>query len=115
MGATAVHTLSRFHTPPDMSLDAWQRERRRQFGGEQPFRLKNRGTEPVFSEFQVTNPRSAGSYRVAIRGLRPGDNYYSCADCATNSLGTCKLVETMGGIRVSGGRRPWTLTEGPLD
>ena len=93
MGATAVRKLSRLHKPSDMSLEAWQRELRRQFGREQSFTLTNHGTEPVFSEFQVTNPRSGSTYRVAIRGPRPGDNYCSCPDFATNSLGTCKHVE----------------------
>lgn len=93
MGATAVRKLSRLHKPPDMSLETWQRELRRQFGREQSFTLTNHGTERVFSEFQVTNPRSGGTYRVAIRGSRLGDNYCSCPDFATNSLGTCKHVE----------------------
>ena len=35
----------------------------------------------------------AANYRVAIRGSLPGDNYCSCPDFATNSLGTCKHVE----------------------
>jgi superfamily II DNA or RNA helicase len=85
--------LSRLHKPADMSLEAWQRELRRQFGREQPFTLKNAGAEPVFSDFHVSNPRSGGAYRVAIRGPRPGDNYCSCPDFATNALGTCKHVE----------------------
>jgi superfamily II DNA or RNA helicase len=93
MGATAVRKLSRLHKPSDMSLEVWQRGLRRQFGREQSFTLTNQGTEPVFSEFQVANPRSGGTYRVAIRGPRPGDNYCSCPDFATNSLGTCKHVE----------------------
>jgi superfamily II DNA or RNA helicase len=93
MPVTAARKLSRLHKPPDMSLEAWQRELRRQFGREQPFRLKNVGAEPVFSDFHVSNPRSGSDYRVAIRGSLPGDNYCSCPDFATNSLGTCKHVE----------------------
>ena len=30
---------------------------------------------------------------MAIRGLRPGDNYCACPDYATNELGTCKHIE----------------------
>lgn len=93
MPVTATRKLSRLHQPPEMSLEEWQRELRRQFGREQPFTLKNAGTEPVFSDFHVNNPRSGSVYRVAIRGSRPGDNYCSCPDFATNSLGTCKHVE----------------------
>ncbi len=93
MPITTARKLSRLHKPPDMSLEAWQRELRRQFGREQPFRLTNVGGEPVFSDFHVSNPRSGSDYRVAIRGSLAGDNYCSCPDFATNSLGTCKHVE----------------------
>jgi superfamily II DNA or RNA helicase len=90
---TATRKLSRTHKPQDMSLETWQRELRRQFGREQPFTLKNVGGEPVFSEYRVTNRDTSGSYRVAIRGAAPADNYCSCADFATNTLGTCKHIE----------------------
>ena len=93
MPVAAARKLSRLHKPPDLSLEEWQRELRRQFGREQPFTLKNTGTEPAFSDFHVNNPRSGSVYRVAIRGSGPGDNYCSCPDFATNSLGTCKHVE----------------------
>jgi superfamily II DNA or RNA helicase len=76
-----------------MPLETWQRELRRQFGREQRFQLKNIGAEPVFSEFHVTNPESKSTYRVAIRGTAPGDNYCSCPDFASNELGTCKHIE----------------------
>ena len=85
--------LSRLHKPPDMSLEAWQTELRRQFGREQRFLLKNAGGHPVFSDFEVTNPQRKSTYRVAIRGTRPGDNFCSCPDFATNALGTCKHIE----------------------
>jgi superfamily II DNA or RNA helicase len=85
--------LSRLHKPAGMSLEDWQIELRRQFGREQPFSLKNLGDERIFSEFEVTNPLSKSAYRVQIRGARPGDNYCSCPDFATNTLGTCKHIE----------------------
>jgi superfamily II DNA or RNA helicase len=93
MPAPAARPLSRLHKPPDLSLETWQRELRRQFGREQRFTLTNSGPEPVFSDFQVTNPGSGSTYRVAIRGPRPGDNHCGCPDFATNSLGTCKHIE----------------------
>ncbi len=55
--------------------------------------MRNIGDEPVFSEFLITNPASGRSYRVAIRGASPGENFCSCPDFATNELGTCKHVE----------------------
>ncbi len=76
-----------------MSLEAWQRALRRQFGPEQRFLLKNTGGHPLFSEFEVTNSESRNTYRVAIRGSEPGNNFCSCPDFATNTLGTCKHIE----------------------
>ena len=85
--------LSRLRRPEKLPVEAWQAQLRRQFGREQPFLFENLGAEPVFSEFAVTNPQSGGRYRVAIRGAALGENYCSCADFATNDLGTCKHVE----------------------
>ena len=80
--------------PPDgFSTIDWQRALRRQFRREQSFDLENIGAEPIFSEFRIGNPQSKSSYRVAIRGLRPGDNFCACPDYATNELGTCKHIE----------------------
>jgi hypothetical protein len=91
--AKAEPKLSRTHKPDDMTLEAWQIALRRQFGREQKFKLKNLGGEPVFSDFQVTNPQSKSTYRVAIRGGGLADNFCSCPDFLTNTLGTCKHVE----------------------
>jgi superfamily II DNA or RNA helicase len=85
--------LSRTHAPVDLSPADWQRGLRRQFGREQSFVLENLGSDPFFSEFQVTNPSSKSTYRVAVRGLGPGGNFCSCKDYATNELGTCKHLE----------------------
>lgn len=85
--------VSRTQAPEEISPIEWQRILRRQFGREQAFGLENIGTEPFFSEFRVSNPQSKNSYRVAIRGKLPGDNYCACADYATNELGTCKHIE----------------------
>lgn len=84
--------LSRSHVPADLSPVEWQRTLRRQFGREQSFDLENIGAEPFFSDFRVSNPQSKSHYRVAIRGLRPNDNFCSCPDYASNELGTCKHI-----------------------
>ncbi|MCC6125758.1 MAG: DEAD/DEAH box helicase [Pirellulales bacterium] len=76
-----------------MTLEAWQVELRRQFGREQKFKLKNAGPEPLFSEYEVANPQSGRTYRVAIRGSALGENFCSCPDYAVNTLGTCKHIE----------------------
>jgi superfamily II DNA or RNA helicase len=85
--------LSRLHKPDGMSLEDWQIELRRQFGREQNYKLENVGEHPFFSIFNVVNPQSQSNYRVHIRGVQPGDNYCSCPDFATNTLGTCKHIE----------------------
>ena len=85
--------LSPRRRPDDLAVEEWQRRLRRQFGRAQSFAVKNIGDEPVFSEFAITNPATAGRYRVAIRGPGVGENLCSCPDFATNDLGTCKHVE----------------------
>jgi superfamily II DNA or RNA helicase len=85
--------LSRLRQPPDLSVEAWQTELRRQYGRDQSFVMRNIGDHPLFSEFAVSNPESETNYRVAIRSNRPGENFCSCPDFATNDLGTCKHVE----------------------
>ena len=86
--------LSRLRKPESMSLEAWQIALRREYGRQQKFRVKNVGREPIFSEYEVTNPQTKRTYRVAIRGERLGDNYCSCPDFAVNTLGTCKHIES---------------------
>jgi len=90
---TKAPKLSRTHAPEGLSPIDWQRALRRQFGREQSFELENIGAEAIFSEFRVGNSQSKSSYRVAIRGLHPGDNFCTCPDYATNELGTCKHIE----------------------
>lgn len=85
--------LSRTHAPEDLSLLEWQRGLRRQFGREQAFTLENLGNAPFFSDFYVSNPQSKSRYRVAIRGLKAGENFCACPDYASNELGTCKHIE----------------------
>jgi hypothetical protein len=92
-GKRAQRKVSRLRKPESMSLEAWQTELRRQFGREQDFRLENIGDQKFFSEFHVTNRTNGNTYRVAIRGVEPGNNYCSCPDFATNALGTCKHID----------------------
>jgi superfamily II DNA or RNA helicase len=79
--------------PAGMTLEEWQTKLRRQFGREQNFHLRNVGPNVAFSDFLVTNPESRRTYRVTVRGTGPGDNACTCADFATNTLGTCKHIE----------------------
>jgi superfamily II DNA or RNA helicase len=91
--AAAEPRLSRTRRPEALPAADWQAALRRQFGREQHFGLRNRGTEPVFSTFRIDNPDSGTHYLVTIRGLEPGHNECTCWDYATNHLGTCKHIE----------------------
>ena len=87
--------ISHLRKPEGLELDKWQLALRRQAAAEARFRVKNLGSHPVFSEFQVTNPKSKGVYRVVIRGSEAWNNYCSCPDYALNTLGTCKHIESL--------------------
>ena len=89
----AAAQVSPTRKPEGMSLEQWQLALRRQVGRVQKFGLKNLGAEEIFSEFSVANPQSGRSYRVAIRGPNPGDNFCACPDFSVNTLGTCKHLE----------------------
>lgn len=91
--APAARRVSRTRPPGDMNTPQWQLALRRQYGREQDFSIRNIGSHPVFSEFEVHNAHSDTRYRVAIRGTEPGLNYCACRDFATNLLGTCKHIE----------------------
>ena len=106
-GDSTPKRVSPLHEPEDMTLEAWQVALRRQYGRAQDFELANVGDERFFSEFQVTNPASDGTYRVAIRGAGLGENFCACPDFATNELGTCKHIEfTLGRLeRKRGAKR----------
>ncbi len=89
--------LLRQRRPALMDPVDWQRGLRRQFGRQQAFGLRNLGSAPVFSDFELHNPASQGVYRVAIRGAEPGSSSCTCPDFASNQLGTCKHIEfTLG-------------------
>ena len=110
-GATKKKSLPRktprVRKPVGMSLEQWQQALRREFGREQKFSARNIGDEEIFSEFIITNPETGRSYRAAIRGAQPGDNYCSCPDFSVNTLGTCKHLEWLLGKleRKRGGKK----------
>src|SRR5215813_12939239 len=68
--------------------------RRRRAAAEQ-LRIQNLGRNRVFSDYQVSNPKTGGQYRVSIRGFDVGDNTCECPDFRTNTLGTCKHIEAV--------------------
>src|SRR3954465_1230468 len=68
---------------------------RRKRAAEEGLKIQNLGRNRVFSDYQVTNPKTGGQYRVSIRGLDVGDNPCECPDFRTNPLDTCKHIEAV--------------------
>ncbi|MCK5505800.1 MAG: DEAD/DEAH box helicase [Thermodesulfovibrionia bacterium] len=85
--------ISRTLKPESLDVGEWQRLLRKQYGELQNFKIKNIGSHLFFSEFSVANQASGRTYKVAIRGTLPGENYCSCPDFSINNLGTCKHIE----------------------
>jgi superfamily II DNA or RNA helicase len=98
--------VSQAHKLDALNVEDWQRLLRTQYGEQQDFRLENLSDHPIFSEFALTNPQSQKTYRVAIRGEKPGDNYCSCPDFRINELGTCKHIAfTLGRLMARRGAK----------
>lgn len=85
--------ISYHFKPEGMSYEDWQIELRKQFGINQNFILKNIGSHPIYSDFEITNPQSKKTYKIAIRSETPGLNFCSCPDFKINTLGVCKHIE----------------------
>ena len=92
---TEVNTdkLSHKIKPAKMTVVAWQFALRRQFGQGNIFEVKNLGTKPVYSDFDVYNAESDKHYKVAIRSQDNSLNFCTCNDFKTNGLNTCKHIE----------------------
>ncbi len=55
-------------------------------------KVKSADPETPWADYSVTSLLSGKTYRVALRGLEPGESYCSCPDFRTNTLGVCKHV-----------------------
>ncbi len=88
-----IKKVSKMVKPDHLTLAQWQIQLRRQFAEKQEFKLVNNGGHKLYSDFTVINPVSGNSHKIALRQLEPGDNYCSCQDYRTNTLGTCKHIE----------------------
>src|SRR6056297_3543925 len=84
-----------YRKPEDLTVDEWQAALRKQFAAEQDFEIKNIGDHPVFSDFEVYNPKSGKTYKVSIRDNENSYNFCSCPDFKVNGLGTCKHIENV--------------------
>lgn len=54
--------------------------------------VESKDPSQPWTDYLVTNRLSGKSYRVALRGVQPGESYCSCPDFRTNTLGTCKHI-----------------------
>ena len=77
--------------PSDINV---QIERRRQRAREEITQISNKGSHPLFSQFDVSSV-SGRSYRVEIRSLDELQNTCTCPDYKTNLIGTCKHIESV--------------------
>lgn len=64
------------------------------------FRLKSTESSRPWTNYVVTSVTSGKSYRMALRGKKPGISYCSCSGLRTNTLATCKhIVDTLNRVR----------------
>ncbi len=68
---------------------------RRQRARDGKFAIENVGKKRVFSEYRVSNPQTGGKYAVTVRGFDVGENFCTCPDFKSNTLGTCKHIEAV--------------------
>ncbi len=73
---------------------------REERAGTEKMRLTSLAPQEMWTDYTVTNAASGKSYRVALRGWRPGESYCSCPDFRKNTLGTCKhILHTLEKVR----------------
>jgi SNF2 family DNA or RNA helicase len=71
-----------------------QIERRRERARAEILKIANKGSHPVFSQFEVKSV-SGRTYRVEIRSLDEMQNSCTCPDYKSNLIGTCKHIEAV--------------------
>ncbi len=54
--------------------------------------LRSLNTDRPWADYTVASKETGKSYRLAIRGEKPGESYCSCPDFKINTLGTCKHI-----------------------
>jgi hypothetical protein len=82
-----------YRKPSELTVEEWQSALRKQYALEQKFKVKNIGSQSLYSDNEVYNPDTNKTYKVSIRDNISSRNYCSCPDFRVNTLGTCKRVE----------------------
>src|SRR5881296_1079449 len=67
-------------------------EERRERARVERMTVKSADPDQPWTDYAVSSTVSGKTYRVAVRGRKPGDSYCSCPDFRTNTLGTCKHI-----------------------
>jgi superfamily II DNA or RNA helicase len=67
-------------------------QERRERAREEKMVIKPTRPGRLWSDYLVTNRASGKTYRVALRGIEPGQSYCSCPDFRKSTLGTCKHI-----------------------
>jgi SNF2-related domain/Helicase conserved C-terminal domain len=76
----------------DEELVARELAEREERARTEKMRLESLDPGEIWTDYTLTNAASGKSYRVALRGWRPGESYCSCPDFRKNTLGTCKHI-----------------------
>jgi len=96
---TADSKVPYHRKPEDLTPEMWQKALRKQFVIDRYFKITKLGGHPVFSDYNVYNPETKNTYKVALRDNKTGSadsmNFCSCMDFKTNHLGTCKHLEAV--------------------
>ena len=91
--------VSYHRQPENLALETWQKILRQQFVVDKYFRITKLDGHAVFSDYNVYNPETKNTYKVALRDNKTGTtdsmNFCSCMDFKTNRLGTCKHLEAV--------------------
>ena len=99
-------------TPDEAALVAQAIDERAERARTEKMKVVPQNRRRPWSDYLVTNRVSGKTYRVALRGLQPGDSYCSCPDFRTNTLGTCKHIlkvqsRVQRDFTAAALRRPW--------
>ncbi len=85
-----------YHRKPDeLTVEEWQYALRKQFAEQHPFVVEKKSLQSVFANYNVYNPASKATYKVALRSKDNSANFCECTDFKTNGLGTCKHIEAV--------------------
>lgn len=90
--ASAPHERPPLVSPTEDALVTQALAERQERARTERMRLISADPQELWTDYTLTNAASGKSYRVALRGWRPGESYCSCPDFRKNTLGTCKHI-----------------------